>query len=159
MGDVRVRLLGPDDWQVYREVRLRMLQDSPEAFASRYEQAVRRDEGAWREVLTACDHHLAEVDGQPVGAAGLVLHQQEANLIGMWVAPEARGSVAGEQLVEAVCARAADLGHRRVLLDVVEGNDRARRFYQRCGFAFTGRRQLVPGREDAWEDQMARELR
>ncbi|HET8599168.1 MAG TPA: GNAT family N-acetyltransferase [Segeticoccus sp.] len=158
MSDLRVRRLAPDDWEVYREVRLRMLQDAPDAFASRYEQAVERTEADWREVLHACDHHLAERDGAPVGAAGLVLHGREANLIGMWVSPPFRGSGAGEVLVEAVCRRAAELGHPRVLLDVVEGNDRARRFYERCGFRFTGRRQLVPGRQDAWEDQMAREL-
>lgn len=159
MSEVLVRRLGPQDWQVYRTVRLRMLQDAPDAFATRYAEAAVRDEAAWRAALTSCDHHLAEVEGAPAGAAGLAVRDGVADLIGMWVAPEHRGGPVGTLLVEAVCERARALGQPRLLLDVVDGNDRARRFYERLGFVPTGRRQLVPGHDDAWEQQMVRRLR
>jgi GNAT superfamily N-acetyltransferase len=150
-----VRALEPDDWQVYREIRLAMLADSPEAFASRYEDVVRRDETEWRRVLTDCDHFLAEQDGATVGGAGLVEHEGELNLIGMYVVPDHRGGPAATLLVAAVADRARARGGRRVLLDVVIGNDRARRFYERCGFVPTGRTQVVPGRVSALEVQLA----
>lgn len=154
MADLTVRLLTPDDWEAYRDIRLTMLQDSPGAFATRYADAACRDAAAWRGVLGDCDHHLAEQAGRPVGAAGLRAVGGRADLIGMWVAPTHRGSTAGAMLVAAVVDRARACGQQRLLLDVVEGNVRARRFYERLGFRPTGRVQPVPGREEAREAQM-----
>ena len=90
MTDVTVRRLGLDDWRTYRDIRLAMLQESPEAFGSRYADAVDFDEQTWRGRLTSCEHHLAELDGRPVGSAGLGWQDGEAHLIGMWVDPACR---------------------------------------------------------------------
>lgn len=152
---VTVRALEPDDWQVYREIRLAMLRDEPDAFASRYEDALDRDEATWRQILTDCDHFLAEHEGAPVGGAGLVEHEGDLHLIGMYVVPVHRGGPAAALLVRAVVDRARERGGSRVLLDVVLGNDRARRFYERCGFVPTGRTQVVPGRVSDLEAQMS----
>ncbi|HYO17077.1 MAG TPA: GNAT family N-acetyltransferase, partial [Dermatophilaceae bacterium] len=32
MSEINVRALGEEDWEQYRDIRLRALQDSPEAF-------------------------------------------------------------------------------------------------------------------------------
>lgn len=37
MADIRIRLLGEDEWQLYREVRLAALRDAPDAFVARFE--------------------------------------------------------------------------------------------------------------------------
>ena len=141
MTDTTVRLLTPEDWRTYREIRLAMLRESPGAFGSRYAHAVTFDESTWRGRLTSCDHHLAELDGDPVGAAGLHLEKGlvvQGDLIGMWVRPQARGRSVGALLVQAVLDRAALLGCDRVRLDVVDGNAPARRLYERMGFVATG---------------------
>ncbi|SFE01122.1 Acetyltransferase (GNAT) family protein [Actinacidiphila alni] len=44
----------------------------------------------------------------------------------------------GRALTAAACARAAELGHGRLLLWVLADNARGRRFYARAGFAPDG---------------------
>lgn len=64
-----------------------------------------------------------------------------AHLYAMWVAPDARGAGVGRALVEAVAAWARYRGCGRVVLFVTETNQRARGFYEACGFADTGERR------------------
>jgi ribosomal protein S18 acetylase RimI-like enzyme len=158
LTDPTVRLLTPEDWQTYREIRLAMLWESPGAFGSRYADAVRFDEDTWRGRLTSCDHHLAEVDGRAVGAAGLYVEDGVADLIGMWVRPQARGRSVGALLVQAVLDRAAVLGCDRVRLEVVDGNVPARRLYERMGFISTGVITTYENAPGGTESEMVRLL-
>jgi GNAT superfamily N-acetyltransferase len=161
LTDATVRLLTPEDWRTYREIRLAMLQESPGAFGSRYADAVRFEEDTWRGRLSSCDHHLAELDGDPVGAAGLSVAQGplvQGDLIGMWVRPQARGRSVGALLVQAVLDRAAERGCDRVRLEVVDGNAPARRLYERMGFVATGVVAAYPNAPGATESEMVRLL-
>ena len=158
MTDATVRLLTPEDWQTYREIRLAMLHESPGAFGSRYSDAVTFEEDTWRGRLTTCDHHLAEVAGRAVGAAGLSVEDGVGDLIGMWVRPQARGRSVGALLVQAVLDRAAVLGCDRVRLDVVDGNGPARRLYERMGFVATGVVTAYENAPGGTESEMVRLL-
>ena len=158
MTDTTVRLLTPEDWRTYREIRLAMLRESPGAFGSRYADAVTFDEGTWRGRLMSCDHHLAELDGRAVGAAGLYVEDEVADLIGMWVRPQARGRSVGALLVQAVLDRAAVLGCGRVRLEVVDGNAPARRLYERMGFVATGVVTAYENAPGGTESEMVRLL-
>ena len=69
-----------------------------------------------------------------------------AYLISMFVAPEVRGTGAGEQLVTVVAAEAKSLGYQQLWLDVAKHNEAAARLYERAGFrwaepASTSRRE------------------
>jgi GNAT superfamily N-acetyltransferase len=68
----------------------------------------------------------------------------DRQLVGMWVAPPHRGTGVAADLVAAALGWAADAGVHRVALWVTRGNDRAQRFYERCGFAVTGDVQPLP---------------
>ncbi|GAA3155361.1 GNAT family N-acetyltransferase [Planomonospora alba] len=57
---------------------------------------------------------------------------------GIAVDPAHRGSGVGTLLLEEIGSVAAALGYRRVRLDVVDGNPRARALYERRGFTATG---------------------
>ena len=46
---VRVDRLDENDWAVFREIRLRSLLDSPDAFGSTYGEESSRAERAWRD--------------------------------------------------------------------------------------------------------------
>lgn len=56
---------------------------------------------------------------------------------GIAVAPEARGTGIGTLLLDEIAAIAAESGHDRVRLDVIDVNPRARALYERRGFAAT----------------------
>ena len=69
-----------------------------------------------------------------------------AGLFGMWVAPTARGLGIGRALVGASVEYAKTLGVREVVLQVTEGNDKAKNLYLRAGFVDDGtRKPLRPG--------------
>lgn len=62
----------------------------------------------------------------------------DAELYAIYVRPELLGTGLGRELTECCLERAACQGFARILLWVLEGNVRARRFYERAGFAPDG---------------------
>jgi ribosomal protein S18 acetylase RimI-like enzyme len=74
-----------------------------------------------------------------VGAAvGAALPDGSHHLFAMWVAAPARGTGVADDLVGAVKAWAVERGAPSLVLDVTEGNEAARRLYERHGFVATG---------------------
>ncbi|MEE1651501.1 GNAT family N-acetyltransferase [Brachybacterium sp. J144] len=143
---IAVRTLEPADWAIWRELRLRALEDSPEAFgstlASTLEREARDGEAFWRGYFSPTGPVLiAEVDGVPAGMARLVVEDEAgpAHLYSVWVAPEARGRGAGQLLLRTgadwLAARHPGTALR---LDVVATNRPARRLYERLGFTVIG---------------------
>jgi ribosomal protein S18 acetylase RimI-like enzyme len=153
---VRVERLREDDWASFRELRLRSLLDSPEAFGSTYGEESSRTERAWRDWAagrwlggTAAVFAGRADDGTAVGIATGAEYQAEphvAHVYAMWVVPDARGGGVGHALVDAVADWARDRGCDRLVLSVTESNRTARRFYEACGFEDTGEREAL--RED-----------
>ncbi|WP_327114259.1 GNAT family N-acetyltransferase [Nocardia sp. NBC_01730] len=135
-----IRLLIPDEWAVFRRVRLRALADAPQFFGSTLADAQARTERDWRRALSDRAQFLAGSAGVELGTvAGMPdLNRGGVHLISMWVAPEARGTGVSDLLVRAVIEWAARGGHRVVRLEVVEGNTFAEQLYRRNGFALTG---------------------
>ena len=168
-ADPAVRRILPDEWQVYRQVRLTALAEAPYAFMSTLEREQGFGEDIWRQRLgspTAATF-LAWRDGQPAGTAtGKVDDPADEyavprawQLVGMWVDPRARGLGVADELVDTVAGHAMAEGAASLVLWVTEVNDRARAFYKRMGFLPTGARQLVrPSEPGLWEEQMIRQL-
>ena len=134
-----IRLTQTRDWMLLKQVRLAALQDTPTAFGVSYQAAAHYSDQQWqdRASSTATQFWLAFNDQQPVGMIGAAVSgAHRYNLIGMWVAPEARGSGVAAKLVEAVKSRGRDQGHEYVYLDVAPENTRAAHFYLKQGFTF-----------------------
>lgn len=136
---VEVRALTPEDWRLWREVRLAALRDAPEAFGSTlaYWSGDGDAEPRWRARLRDVPLNLIAVDDDsPIGQASGTLLDGDARseLISMWVAPAARGTGVADALVEAVAEWAQSLGASAVRLSVRRANERAIRFYLRVGF-------------------------
>jgi GNAT superfamily N-acetyltransferase len=83
---------------------------------------------------------------------------EDRHLAAMWVAADQRGTSVAEELVEAIVGWATLQGAARVTLWVADANARARRFYDRLGFATTGQRQPLPSAPETGEELLQRPL-
>jgi ribosomal protein S18 acetylase RimI-like enzyme len=139
VDELEIATLGPDDWEVFRSVRLRALQDAPAAFGSRYDDWVAAPESRWRDRLSNVPLNVvARRGGEPVGmASGVCDGADEAELISMWVDPTVRGAGVAAALIDAVVQWAAEAG-RTTYLMVRSDNARAIAAYSRAGFVDLG---------------------
>lgn len=138
---IETRRVGPDDWELFREIRLRALADAPDAFGMTLADAREVTEQGWRERLASTDPLLVVLDeGRPVAmGCGWAPPDREAAFVwGMWTAPEARRRGHAWHLLDELAGWARDL-RRELLLHVTQGNEGARRLYERAGFRPTGR--------------------
>jgi ribosomal protein S18 acetylase RimI-like enzyme len=141
---LELRVLTPDDWPVWRELRLAALAEAPYAFGASLAdwQGDGDREERWRGRLGLAGSYnvVAVLDGRPVGMATGVPAGPPGvvELISMWVSPAARGRGVGDRLVAAVTAWAQQVGATEVRLAVVEDNAAAEALYRRTGFTDTG---------------------
>ena len=77
--------------------------------------------------------------GEVVGTVGGAVHEREGHIRGMCVRPNLAGSGAAQALLDAIEAYLRSAGCRRLTLDTTEPLQRAMRFYERNGYARTGR--------------------
>ncbi|MDE9365002.1 GNAT family N-acetyltransferase [Luteipulveratus sp. YIM 133132] len=155
MTAITVRALGDGDWQVYRDIRLEALKESPDAFAASADQEQGFDEDLWRKRVTRSRRLVAEQDGAPVGvvSVGSVDEQERVvQLFGLWVSPQLRGQGVAWKLVEAGVENARQDEQKYVLYWVGTDNGRAVAFASSFGFRPTDSRR--PMREqDASDDE------
>ena len=155
-----------DDVKLFKDVRLMALKDSPEAYGSTYESAVRRDHESWKDQLwgttAGADRNtLFAFDGDRcIGIAALYREPSalSGDLIMMWVAPEYRGSAAASALVQNLLCWAKDSGFSAVSLNVTDTNARAIRFYKNQGFHPTGEEVEVDSQRNLRGIRMTRKL-
>jgi ribosomal protein S18 acetylase RimI-like enzyme len=141
-SEVELRVVTPDDWELWRALRLEALAEAPYAFGSTLADWETAPPDRWQARLAVQGSHnlVATVSGRPSGmASGIPGDDPGAvELISMWVAPAARGLAVGDLLVGGVERWARDQGAQTLCLDVVASNDRARRVYERHGLTVTG---------------------
>jgi GNAT superfamily N-acetyltransferase len=169
-GGVASRLMGGarslrravlGDESILRELRLQALSEAPAAFGSTYERELARTTSDWQRWLTPGATFIC---CGPAGARGMVAGLRDeidpavVHLMAMWVHPAIRGSGAADELVAAILAWAESQGAGSVRLRVIQGNSRARRFYERIGFRPTGHK-TVRERDGEIEIQMERNSR
>jgi len=104
-----------------------------------YEVPLHVDEGAVAFMYEAFDlsperSRIAWRDDRPIGLAMLAVRGTRAWVGGMGVAAEARRAGVGEQLMRALLDSAREAGVKRVQLEVLEPNARARLLYEKLGF-------------------------
>jgi ribosomal protein S18 acetylase RimI-like enzyme len=140
---LEIRRVRSDEWKELRELRLEALRDSPEAFWTRYDEALGRSDDEWRDWM-AMPCHVAADCGRLVGMVAAVRPEGDptkVDLVAMFVSRAARGRGIGAALVQAQLAWARVEGFARVNLMVNVENTSAYRLYERHGFRDTGRRE------------------
>ncbi|MGH8855729.1 MAG: GNAT family N-acetyltransferase [Telluria sp.] len=138
-----IRRLRPDEGEAYRAIRLRALQDAPDAFGSTLALEQTRPLENWTARLeqaasSGIDCPLAaEADGELVGLAWAKVDAVDAGLVNlyqMWMAPQWRGQGVAGTLLRAAIAWAGARGARAVELGVNCANPAAIGLYARAGF-------------------------
>ncbi|WP_298458606.1 N-acetyltransferase [uncultured Cellulomonas sp.] len=148
----------PEHWVEFREIRLRMLADTPIAFGETLDHARGTSDAGWvarvaratqpdRTAVAAVDD-----DGAWIGTMSAYLSEPGvATVAAVWVDPEHRGGEAGvtDRLMEALVEWARTTARATAMrLTVHEDNERAAAYFERVGFAPTGETQpyeLEPG--------------
>jgi ribosomal protein S18 acetylase RimI-like enzyme len=160
VDELEVRLLTPDSWRIFQEVRLAALREAPHAFGSTWEREADLSEGEWRDRLSKRAQFVAISEEVVVGTIGAVVTDdgRTVDLISLWVDPHWRGRGVGDHLVKAVLKRADSMGCDEVRLWVADGNREAERLYSRNRFRRTeGVQPIRPG-EPRLEFEMARKV-
>lgn len=143
---MQVRRIGQHEGEVWREVRTRMVVESPRTFADTADELA-----SWpAEILVAyaqraasgpeCCTLFAEEDGSVIGTVSAELNARGVpEVFGLWVARDCRGKGVGSQLM-AVLERwvVAETVHDGIELTVNESNDVARHFYESIGYELNG---------------------
>ncbi|GIG39867.1 GNAT family N-acetyltransferase [Cellulomonas phragmiteti] len=156
-----IRHVDEDDWQTVRDVRLRSLRESPDAFGSSLTREERFAESHWRMRLRTSATWVAVDDaGEPRGLVSLVQEpgspEDDRHVVSLWVAPEVRRQGIGWSLLDAVVRGGAAQGASTVSLWVVDDNASAVDLYVRAGFTRTGERQVLPRDPDRTEERYVR---
>jgi len=149
-ADVRIRRIEPEDGHVLRDLRLRSIADSPDAFGQPLEEARERPTTDWDRSARQSSHGdnrtwlIAEVDGASVGLVqGRKRRPSTLLLFSMWVDPSARRFGVGGMLIEALEAWARGWDASETILWVFGANASAIDFYRDLGF------EAIRGGQDA----------
>lgn len=143
-----VRLLTAADRPAFRTLRARALREDPASFGRTAEEEAGVERLPMEASLEAPEPATfllgAERDGALVGLCGTWQGQtaktrHTAEIVSVYVAPEARGMGVGAALVAEALARLARAGIAVAKLTVAEESLSARRLYERLGFATYGR--------------------
>lgn len=138
-----IRTFAAHEWAIYKDIRLRALADSPDAFGRTLAEEQDRSDGVWSNRLkTGATSEwdlplLAEVHGEPAGLAWCHIDQSNpkvANLYQVWVAPGYRRLGIGKMLVDAAIAWTKAKKACYLELGVTWIESPARRLYTRSGF-------------------------
>jgi GNAT superfamily N-acetyltransferase len=136
-----VRRIRTDEGHVLRDLRLRSLADSPEAFGQPFDEEASRPDREWhRSALWSSrgDRRtwlFAEREGDMVGLVqGRRRRPATLLLFSMWVDPEARRLGIGRELIDALEHWARGWQASETVLWVFRGNRMAVHFYLDLGF-------------------------
>jgi len=168
----KIRRLGPDDVQAYRDLMLFAYDASPESFTSTRREREQLPIAWWENRLGnapgANEFVYGAIDGKTlVGVCGLSRQTgdktaHKVKVLGMFVHESARGTGLGEALLSAILDHARQIpGTAIAQLTVSQGNESARRLYERHGFAAFGTEPMAVAIADAYVDKihMWRELK
>jgi ribosomal protein S18 acetylase RimI-like enzyme len=145
---VTVRALAPDDWRTVRDLRVAALHDAALELGAGPDATRSGTEVYWRGWPARGMPLAGFLADRPVGLVGVVAataDSRTAQLVALWVAPEARGAGVGDALVDAVADVARDWGCRTLHLEVLTTNQPAIRLYRRHGFVLSGEPPIASG--------------
>ena len=151
MAEPLIIVLHPSRWNEAKQLRLDALHNSPESFASSYEDALSFSDDVWQGRAKAAferDQSIAlyaEIDGGLVGMVGAGWSDRRktrhvAEVYAVYVKPTHRGKGSGAALMRRLLDELKTLPQiEKVKLAVTASNEAAVALYLRLGFEIVGR--------------------
>jgi GNAT superfamily N-acetyltransferase len=140
-GTLTIRRIRAQEGALLRTLRVRSLEDAPDAFGQPLAEAMAMPAHEWHRKALQSAHGdernwlLAQRDGDLVGLVhGRRRRPSTLLLFSMWVDPGARRSGVGRDLVASLEAWASRWGAQDTVLWVLQDNEGALAFYERLGF-------------------------
>ncbi|SFM48313.1 Protein N-acetyltransferase, RimJ/RimL family [Paenibacillus sp. 1_12] len=145
---MNIRCLDPADAEIYRQIRLRSLQETPDAFLTTYEiQQARPYEDFQQNLQRTAMKFTLGCFAENNELAGIVTFVRESNskithkgnIYAMYVSPEFRGKHVGYALLTELLQQAKQCpGLEQINLTVVSTNLAAKKLYESVGFTTYG---------------------
>ncbi|RWK58123.1 GNAT family N-acetyltransferase [Mesorhizobium sp.] len=134
-----LKLLDPDEFEIFKRIRLEALRAAPEAFASSAAEWENLPDEEWRRRLTNNPVVVSFRGEEPVGIMGLKRQRaskmaHRATVIMVYLRDSERGGGYAVGMLNMLLDHARALGIRQIELAVSAENPAAIRFYQREGF-------------------------
>ncbi len=139
-----IRLFVPEEWPLYRAVRLKALQSDPKVFGSSLAREEPRPDAEWRAALERSDMGVFGVfdHGTVIGMTGVVIDKDDATIArmwGSWLEPSWRSKGVSEGMYRARIdwARAHETAEK-ILVAHRASNIASKKANQKHGFVQTG---------------------
>lgn len=146
--NLKIKLLTAADAEIYWGLRLEALKQNPEAFATSYEEAIKRENPirqAASNMNTEGSYTFGAFENDIlIGMVTLMKEkhqklQHRANIFAMYVTPEKQGMGVGKALLNEVISNAKSIdGIEKLNLTVVKTNEKAKGLYATLGFRSFG---------------------
>jgi GNAT superfamily N-acetyltransferase len=145
--NVEVSLLGPDQWERLRAIRIRALRENPEAFGADLNEVETRSKEDWIKDYAKEDYLVASIDGVEVGMLYIEVlkgdHGATCWIGGCWTDPAYRGKGVMRALFNFIDENSSAKNWTRQGLGVFTDNYTAIKAYEYLGFTFAG--EKMPG--------------
>ncbi|MCB1024704.1 MAG: GNAT family N-acetyltransferase, partial [Acidobacteria bacterium] len=94
---ITIKQIDTNDWEIFRDVRLRALKTDPAVFGSNFERESAQTEDEWKEPLATVDCAIFIIfrDDSPIGMTAIAVKREDptrktAILWGSWLEPDSR---------------------------------------------------------------------
>ncbi len=127
----------PEDWEKFKEIRLKGLQTDPQAFGGIFESESQEGEAYWKDRFSNPERcfYAAEEGSIFVATAGSKkIAEDNWMIVAVYTLPEFRGRNLSQELINRVIAEAKSTGAKKVSLLVNVGQEGAVNLYKKIGF-------------------------
>ena len=152
-------MLSPEEWQLYKQIRLESLMVEPQAFGISYANNIQRPASYWQERLREAQSGekswllFAKENDRIIGMIGAYRAEDNdvVEIISVYVTKEHRGQGVASALMAAILGEIDKGGaFRKVALTVNVGQTEAVTLYRRFGFQIVGEKNGVLGDGNAY---------
>jgi RimJ/RimL family protein N-acetyltransferase len=141
---VTIRRIHLDEYERYKKIRIESLKEAPYAFSTRYKDAIKRSDKEWIEQANALalgsekSAFFAFENRKAIGLCALYKNTTDKDaceIVQVWINPSWRGKGIAKDLLDNALMWAKENGFARIAAEVHYYNERAIRFFEKCGFA------------------------